>query len=87
MIHRNRSGDSSIGGSTTSDSDDDALMSALMVWAKGDDYETRAAAIVAMLTSLDDNESDKLIGAGSLDLFYDGAGDRILGERKDEIVN
>ena len=76
-----------IGGSTTDDSDDDALMAALMTWASGDDYETRAAAIIAMLTAIDDNDSDRLVGAAGLDLFFDGTDDRILGENKFEILN
>ncbi len=65
-------GDVLIGGSTNEDDDDDVVMDALTAWTGGGDYAQRVAAVDALLTVLDDEESDLLTGSSGRDLFYDG---------------
>lgn len=76
-----------IGGRTLDDHNDAALLAILDAW--GDttaNYNARVLAVDFLLSVVDDNEADRLNGAGDLDLFYDGTADLLQAVKKDETV-
>lgn len=75
-----------IGGSTTIDADDDALMDAIATWTTNDSYDDRVAAVDALMSVLDDEEVDNLTGSAGRDLFYEGIGDDLTDVKNNEDV-
>jgi len=64
-----------IGGSSSDDDEDDALLAALAAWNSEDSYDDRVAVIDALFTLQDDGDEDKLTGGSGRDVFFDGLGD------------
>lgn len=67
-----------IGGTTTSDGDEDALNAALAAWLAPDSYGNRVDVIDALLTVEDDGEANLLVGNEDLDLFFARLEDALL---------
>jgi alkaline phosphatase len=64
-----------VGGATSLDNDADFLLAAFAGWRGPGAYNTRADALVSLLTALDDSFADELQGKDGLDLFFAGVGD------------
>jgi hypothetical protein len=81
-----KKGDVLIGGTTDADDNDAVLMALANAWDTAPSYTAGVATIDAALAVTDDDDSDKLTGSSSQDLFYDGIDDNLTDVKLNEDI-